>query len=64
MIPDSAAIAPARTPAGLLLSAISAALLEVTALVRMHTEQRRERVYEPDVYSTRALFLGPEWPRS
>ena len=47
-------------PVGLLQWAISAALLEVTALVRMHTEN----TCEPDVYSTETMFLSPEWPRS
>jgi hypothetical protein len=60
MTPDSAAMAPA----GLFHSAISAVLLEVTALVCLHIDQECERTYGPDVYSLEAPFLTPEWPRS
>jgi hypothetical protein len=64
MTPVSAAMAPTRLRVGLLHSAISAALLEATALVRLHVGQQRDRTYGPDVYSLEAPFLTPEWPRS
>jgi hypothetical protein len=64
MTPDFASIASARTRVGLFHSAIDAALLDVTVLARMYTDQYSERLYELDVYSTRAPFLSPEWPRS
>jgi hypothetical protein len=56
MTPDSAA----QAPVGLLQWAVKAVLLEVTALVRMHTEP----MYEPDPFSAEAPFLSADWPRS